>query len=210
MPERTAESTAIDWYDAHAYDVANGYEHLDAHELYRWAEDLLPAPGASAADIGAGTGRDATWLAQRGYRTTAVVPSATMRRIGRARHRGSPVEWLDDQLPELPRTRRLPPFDLVVLNAVWMHAAPDERAGAVGSILAATKPGGLVLVSLRHGPAPPERRMHPCTAREIAELARARGAAVVRTATAGDQRERPSLRWTQIALRRDAEAGAAT
>ena len=177
-PTRT---TAIDWYDRCGHEVADGYEQLDPDRLYAWAADLMAALNGTAADIGAGTGRDAAWLAGRGYRTTAVEPSATMRRIGRARHREAPIRWLDDRLPTLRRARELGPFDLVVANAVWMHIAPPERREALQAILAATRPGGLVLMSLRHGSAPPERRMHPCGAAEISELAGAHGAAAVRT-----------------------------
>ena len=194
-------TAAIDWYDRCGHEVADGYEQLDPGRLYAWAADLMPARGRTAADIGAGTGRDAAWLAEKGYRTTAVEPSATMRRIGRARHPLSPIRWLDDRLPGLHQARELGPFDLVAANAVWMHIAPPERPGALRALLAAAKPGGLVLMSLRHGWAAPERRMHPCDAAEIAELARAHDAATVRTVKTGDQRTRPELRWTQIALR---------
>ena len=183
--------------------MADGYEQLDPRRLYAWAADILPADGAAAADIGAGTGRDAAWLAEKGYRTTAIEPSETMRRIGRSRHPQSPIRWLDDRLPALQRARELEPFDLVVANAVWMHITPPDRPKALGAILAVTKPGGLVLMSLRHGWAPPERRMHPCNTAEITEIARGHDAAAVRTGAANDQRTRPKLRWTQIALRRN-------
>ena len=195
-------TSAIDWYNHRGHEVADGYEKLDPGRLYAWAADILPAEGAAAADIGAGTGRDAAWLAEKGYRTTAIEPSATMRRIGRSCHPQSPIRWLDDRIPALRRAQELEPFDLVVANAVWMHVAPPERPAALGAILAATKRGGLVLMSLRHGWAPPERRMHPCNAAEITELARAHNAATVRTVKASDQRTRSELRWTQIALRR--------
>ena len=193
---------AVDWYDSHGLEVADGYERLDPDALYAWAADLMPPKGAAALDIGAGTGRDAAWLAGKGYRTTAVEPSATMRRIGRRRHPDSPVAWLDDRLPELARIRRLEPFDLVVLNAVWMHIEPGDRHAALNAVLDATAPGGLALMSLRHGPAPSERRMHPCRAAEISEIADTRNAATVRTIKTGDQRTRPNLRWTQIAIQR--------
>ena len=192
---------AIDWYDSHGLEVADGYERLDPDALYAWAADLMPPKGTSALDIGAGTGRDAAWLAVQGYRTTAVEPSATMRRIGRRRRPDNAVSWLDDRLPELARVRRLEPFDLVVLNAVWMHIEPCDRHAALSAVLDATAPGGLVLMSLRHGPAPPERGMHPCRPAEVSEIADARKASTVRTIETGDQRTRPNLRWTQIALR---------
>ena len=203
--QRGGTATAIDWYDRRGHEVADGYEKLDPDRLHAWAADLLPERGATAADIGAGSGRDAAWLARRGYRTTAVEPSATMRRIGRSRHPESAIRWLDDRLPALRLARKLGWFDVVLVNAVWMHVPPGERADALGAILAATKPGGLVLISLRHGWAPPERRMHACSAAEITEIACGHDAAAVRTVETGDQRTRPELRWTQVALRRSGD-----
>ena len=132
-----------------------------------------------------------------------------MRGIGRHRRPDSPVLWIDDRLPELARTRLLEPFNLVVLNAVWMHVKPDERKAALDAVLDVTTPGGVVLMSLRHGPAPPERGMHPCGPTEVSELAGARNAPTIRTSETGDQRTRPHLRWTQMAIRRGPTEGGA-
>ncbi len=67
--------------------------------------DLLLARAGTALDIGAGTGRDAAWLARRGHRVLAVEPVAALRSAGEALHRMANLEWLDDGLPELARAR---------------------------------------------------------------------------------------------------------
>ena len=132
---------AIDWYDRHAGEVADGYERLDAERLYAWVADLMPPAPARALDIGAGTGRDAAWLAARGYRTTAVEPCRAMRTIAAARHPEAAVDWVDDRLPDL---RKLEAdgaaADLVLMNAVWMHLDPADRTRAFPAVARATAP----------------------------------------------------------------------
>jgi hypothetical protein len=58
-------------YDA----VASGH----IHNL--WAEHMPERPGL-ACDIGAGSGRDANWLAGKGWDVIAIEPSGSMRQCG--------------------------------------------------------------------------------------------------------------------------------
>ena len=195
-------ANAIDWYDRHAGDVAAGYERLDARRLYAWIRDRMPMAPATALDIGAGTGRDAAWLADQGYRTTAVEPSRAMRMIAIERRPNTPVRWIDDRLPQLETVRATGiRADLVLINAVWMHLPRRDRARAFEAIAGATAPGGLIVMSLRHGQAPPERCMHKVDGGEIERLAEAAGGLIERTTRADDQRTRPDLNWTLIAIR---------
>lgn len=205
---RAGGPSAIDWYDSHAHEVAAGYDRLDPRKMYDWAKDLVPeASGSSVLDIGAGTGRDATWWARQGYTVTAVEPSRGMRKAAREARGDASAAWLDDRLPELAETRRLAAnrgFDIVTLNSVLMHIESRHRPQAFATIASCTAAGGLVLITLRHGTAPPERRMHEYGKNEIAELAAPAGLAVVRNACGPDQRDRPGRRWTHTALRRRA------
>lgn len=62
----------IAWYDAHAPELARTYEAIEAAHTHAWLADLLPKAGAAALDLGAGTGRDAAWLASQGFDVFAV------------------------------------------------------------------------------------------------------------------------------------------
>ena len=59
-------SDAIHWYNANAADLSRRYESVAAETVHGWLVDLLPAAPALVLDVGAGTGRDAAWLASRG------------------------------------------------------------------------------------------------------------------------------------------------
>ena len=92
-------------------------------------------------------------------------------------------------------------FDVILLSAVWMHVAPSDRGRAFRKLVNLLKPGGLIALSLRHGPAEATRAMHTVSADEIRRLARDHGALVERCVTAEDHLGRPDVRWTQVALR---------
>ncbi|HEX7162746.1 MAG TPA: class I SAM-dependent methyltransferase [Trebonia sp.] len=68
----------------------------------RFVEDELAslAPGR-AVDLGSGEGRNAIWLAERGWRVTAVdFSAADLARAARlAAERGASVDWVQADLP---------------------------------------------------------------------------------------------------------------
>ena len=68
------------YYDANSERLSQRYDALDPEDLNRPWRSILERPPGMACDIGAGSGRDARWLATRGWEVVAVEPSAAMRR----------------------------------------------------------------------------------------------------------------------------------
>ena len=133
------------------------YESRSFADVHRGIVPLLPAAPARALDIGAGTGRDAAALAALGHKVLAVEPTRAMRAHGHL-HPSPAIEWLDDSLPELALVRaRGERFDLVMMTAVWMHLDEAERTRAMACVAGLVAPGGLMTLSLRHGPVPAGR-----------------------------------------------------
>ena len=62
------------------------------------------------------------------------------------------------------------------------------------------KPGGLLAVTLRHGPAGPERGFHPVSEDEVRKLARNHGAFIEKQGFADDHLSRSDVRWTHLAI----------
>jgi len=192
----------IAWYDAHAPELARTYEAIEAAHVHAWLLDLLPQAGAAALDIGAGTGRDAAWLASQGFEVVAVEPSNAMRDQALALHPEASVRWVGDALPDLRQVLRMGlSFDLILLSAVWMHVPGTERARAFRKLVTLLKPGGLLAITLRLGPAAEDRGMHPVTEAELERLARAHGAFVERRVETQDQLGRADVTWVQVAIR---------
>lgn len=121
------------------------------------------APGR-ALDLAAGEGRHAVWLAQRGWRVTAVDFSRVGLRKAAARAKALGVE-MDCVHADLYEYRPPPDaFDLVLLS--YMHPEPGRLASVFGCAAHALRPGGHLLVvgrdladvSAGYGPSDPDRR----------------------------------------------------
>jgi SAM-dependent methyltransferase len=169
-----ASVSGTEGYAEQAAELFERYESIAAADAHRAVLHLMPAPPSRVLDIGSGTGRDAAWLAAKGHRVVAVEPTAALRKPAMARHRSPLIEWLDDSLPDLALVRtRGDSFALVMLTAVWMHLDASQRRQAMPNLAALLRDGGTMILSLRHGPVPPGRRMFEVPADETIELAAA-------------------------------------
>jgi SAM-dependent methyltransferase len=131
FPETSVPPTVDDtvgWYDVHADALARQYEAVPAAKVHAWLGSLLPSPLALFFDIGAGTGRNAAWLASQGHQVVVVEPSGATRRQGQILHPDDRLRWLDDRLPTLTATLRLGlAAEVILLSGVWQHVAPTDR-----------------------------------------------------------------------------------
>jgi len=110
-------------------------------EEERLLVEAVPGAAGRLLDVGAGTGWWSRVLARRGFRVTAVEPSAAMRLVGAARGNGS-IEWLAGRAERLPVPGAA--FDVVVMMTVLEFVAEPERAMA--EAWQALRPGGTLVV----------------------------------------------------------------
>jgi len=191
-------------YNAQAQELAEAYDRLEFLGGFPGLAGLVEAraAGSLALDVGAGSGRDAAKLVDLGYEVVAVEPAAAMRAEGQRRHAEPRIRWLDDRLPDLRRVHETAiAFDLVLLSAVWQHVAPHERQRAFRKLVTVLKPGALLVMTLRQGPAPSDRPMHEVTLGEVEALARMFGLEVFRAVDQPDALRRSEVRWTAVVLR---------
>jgi len=193
-------------YEEQAAELVERYEALGFADKHRALLDWIPATATDALDVGAGTGADAAWLAGRGHRVTAVEPTEALRNFGMARHATSAIRWIDDSLPALARVARpRRGFGLVMLTAVWMHLDAGERGVAMARLASLLADGGMLLMTIRHGPVPAGRIMFDVSAEETISLAASCGLDCV-ASTHGesiDARNRAAgVTWSRLAFRR--------
>jgi hypothetical protein len=123
-----------------------------------------------------------------------------------ALHPSSSIEWLDDSLPELALVRSLKKrFDLILLSAVWMHLDASERRAGMLTLASLLSDDGLLLISLRHGPAPAGRRMFDVSGDETIALAAEHGLRPVLNVLCDSiqaSNQAAGVTWTKLALRR--------
>ena len=191
-------------YAAEADALTQQYESLSFADVHRHVLHLLPMPPARVLDIGTGTGRDAAGFADLGHHVTAVEPTAELRLRARQLHPSPRITWLDDSLPDL----RLmvgsgDTFEVVVLAAVWMHLDAGQRERAMPAIAALARPGGLMILTQRHGPVPAGRRMFEVSVTETIALAEAHGFACIQRLEGDDSHfHRPGVSWDRLAFKR--------
>ena len=108
------------------------------------AEELRDLPPGRALDLGTGEGRNAVWLAERGWQVTAVDFSSVALDKGRglAQARGVGVDWV---LGDLRGYRPEPAaYDLVLV--AYLQLPQDERAAVLRGAAAALARHGTLLV----------------------------------------------------------------
>ena len=136
------------WEDRWTQVRATAGEKVGRMPPNRWLLELTAdlEPGR-ALDAGCGHGAEAVWLAERGWRVTAVDFSATALAFGRARAQAAGpdaagrIEWLEVDLGSwVPAAEA---FDLVA--SIYVHVAgpvPEALARLAGAVA----PGGRLLL----------------------------------------------------------------
>lgn len=107
-------------------------------------QELRDVPPGTALDLACGEGRNARWLAGRGWTVTAVDFSLVAVEKARAVEPppgAPPVAWVCD---DVLRFRAPEPVDLVLL--CYLQLPPAERRQALAAAAEQLAPGGLLLV----------------------------------------------------------------
>lgn len=114
----------------------------------RFAAEVESLPPGRALDLACGEGRNAIWLAERGWRVTAVDFSEVAVDRGRriAAERGAEVDWVvADVLEHAPEPEA---FDLVAV--VFLQLDAERRRQTLAGAAAALAPGGTLVVIGHH------------------------------------------------------------
>ncbi len=190
------------FYSSEAIRLVKLYESVPFEKIHRPWLHLIPQQPGLALDVGAGSGRDAAWLAASGWEVVAAEPATGMRSIAQRLHASPRIQWLDDSLPDLAAVRALDcRFDLILLTAVWMHVPPEEREQALRRLVDLSSPGGLLVFTVRH---PPDfdRGMYEVEENELEHLGRdSLDLAIVPGGKMADTFGRFGVHWTFHAFR---------
>lgn len=190
-------------YAEEADALIPSFEAISSADVLAPVMAWLPSTPRRIIDIGAGTGRDAAWLAARGHTVLAVEPVAGFREAGMRLHAHPRIRWCEDTLPSLARITETG-FDLILMVAAWHHIAPEDRPPALRRLRQLVSPDGRLLMSIRHGPAPPARTGFASDAVASSELAIQAGFSLLasrRVASVSVANRAAGVTWTWLALR---------
>ena len=180
----------------------NRYRAISPQRLHAGWLQYLPHKPGRACDVGAGTGRDANWLADMGWHVTAVEPEPAFRkRASLGCH--EQIVWLDDCLPSLSKLQgRNLEFRLILLSAVWMHLPESQRGQALTALAELLASDGVLVISLRHSHAEERqaRDIFPVSASELERLASTRALTTQSVTKRADHRGRDHVSWETVVL----------
>ncbi len=155
----------INFYTTNAQRLSQQYDSLAPEQVHAGWLAHLPAVQPSsnqALDLGAGSGRDAAWLASMGWDVLAVEPSSGLRDIGQKTTAKQSVSWLDDTLPQLVSISDSydSSFRLILASAMWMHLTPDEQVLTCERLLQLAADDAVIVITWRNQANERERVFH--------------------------------------------------
>ncbi|MCP4326054.1 MAG: class I SAM-dependent methyltransferase [Alteromonadales bacterium] len=210
MLTKESGNSSANFYNKNADQLAEMYLSKSFEEVHRAWIEYLPAilnkTDAQILDLGAGAGRDSKYLAEQGatnnIQITAVEPALMLADLGKKNTHGLNVNWLQDSLPDLKTvTNQESSFELILLSAVWMHIPDPLRERSLRKLANLLKPGGKLVISLRHGPSGDERQMFDVCSDQLTTLGKKFGlTAVLITEPNKDVIGRDEVTWQIVVL----------
>jgi SAM-dependent methyltransferase len=192
--------TNIAIYHEKATSFFNLYESLKFENVHADWLALLPN-GGDALDIGAGSGRDAAKLAARGFYVFAVEPAAALLNLAQCAYTTANIRWFKDQLPQLAAIPQSQTFDLILLSAVWMHLAPQERAASWPQLIKHLRSDGLLVFTLRVGEFIDGRIGYTVDLQQLNKFAHEYGLTLVKSCTNADKLNRENITWQTLVFK---------
>ena len=189
----------IQYYSENAGIFYKKYDGLQFEEINSPWIHLVSSHRLKVLDIGAGSGRDAIWLANKGHEVMAVEPADKLRALAEKKHSHHLIHWVKDSLPSLRLVTKMGiKFDLILLNAVWMHIDPIARENAFETVVKLMNKRSNCVMTLRYGPSPDKRIMYPVCKRELIRLAEKNKINVVLDIIRDDVFGRSDVSWRTI------------
>lgn len=192
-------------------DAASGGDFIQRVEGISSIELLSPViehftqQPSHVLDVGAGTGRDAAWLASLAHTVVAVEPVNGLRNAGIAKHRSFNISWVNDTLPRLLRTIALgKTFDIILLCAVWQHLDDADRQIALSAFSQLISDGGKIIMSIRQGAGAPTRPVYPTSVSDTVRWAELQGfskLSEVSTQSVQAQNHQAGVTWTWLVFK---------
>lgn len=196
----------IDYYHRRALHFQSLYDSVDSQQVHQsWSHLIASRSPGFALDIGAGSGRDARWLASNGWQVVAVEPADALRELAQ-KSSGPEVRWSAASLPELIELPSTPTtYQLILLSAVWMHIPPCERKLAFQTIAKRLATDGIIIISLRFGPNDIQRPMYKVSIAEVQQLAADYNlrAELLSPADTNDKLGRQEISWQTLLLKQE-------
>ena len=138
--------------------IRTNYEKWYEDDAYYWGtepagfcDELIglcpPAEGRTVLDIGCGEGKDAVYMAEKGYGVTAfdLTENGIRKTIRLAKDRGVGIDAYVDDINTFETDRQ---FDIVYSTGTIQYLSDGNKAGFFRKIERITKPGGFAFFNV--------------------------------------------------------------
>lgn len=189
----------MDYYNFKAKELFDNYQGVDPDIVHASWLKWLPSKPSLALDVGGGSGRDAKWLAQKGWEVIVVEPALKLAELGRNQTDGFSVTWIDDSLPSLGKLKEYRGrFSLILVSGVLMHLSQNERIDSLQTLENLMAEKSLLVITLRHGPDSEERGLYHVEPEEIAGFASKHGLQAEKNSSVTDKLGRKEVTWQTV------------
>ncbi|MFO7606879.1 MAG: methyltransferase domain-containing protein [Desulfurivibrionaceae bacterium] len=191
----------LNYYNQNAKQLFDKYQSVDPDKVHAsWLGHLPQKPGL-ALDVGGGSGRDAIWLAKRGWEVIVVEPAAALLELGQKSTEAYPVIWINDCLPTLAKFQMYQQtFSLILVSGVLMHLPYQQRLDSMETLAGLMAKDSVLVVSLRQGPDSEGRAFYQVPAEEIVQFAENKSLQAEVTNTLEDVLKRDGVTWQTIII----------
>lgn len=166
------QQCVIDGYIDDSNFLIQSFEAVSSPDLLSHVLNFIPSSNCRVIEIGAGTGRDAAWLALKGLNVSAVEPMADFREAGKSLHPSPLIEWFDDSLPSLSQIiQQNKTYELALLISVWQHVPKADKLASLTNLHSILEQNGKLIISVRNGPGSINRKCYPTSAKETIVIA---------------------------------------
>ena len=191
----------LQFYKNNNNELVEQYNSVSFESVHQDWLEFLTEKGDLILDVGAGSGRDALWLENKGYKVIAVDPVAEFYEQFKLNNQNDNIEWIVDSLPKLNKLEKYHnQISLILLSAVWMHLTTQERINSFKTFTKLNKKNGLLVITLRHGNSPDERIMYSVSTEEIKILVKQSKYQIKSIKKSVDQLTRSEVYWETVVL----------
>ena len=192
----------LNYYNRNAKFLFDKYLSLDPDKLHASWSDHLPTKPGLALDVGGGSGRDAVWLAQKGWKVIAVEPASALMLLGKKATEANSVTWIDDCLPGLAKLQEYrQQFSLILVSGVLMHLPHQQRVDSMETLIGLMNEDATLVITLRQGPDSEGRKFYQVPTNEIVQFAEEKSLQVEVGETLPDELKRDDVTWQTIIVK---------
>lgn len=139
------DKKTVSYYNKNAEFISSRYESVES-PLKQFISEIIK-PGYSVLDIGCGSGRDLTFLNEKGCSVTGIDPSEELLAEAKKQHPELAEKLYKGSLPDDLKAITNNKFDVILLSAVIMHLNDKSLKDSVGELKKNLNENGLIVIS---------------------------------------------------------------